>query len=542
MIQRIRLNRVGFWILAASFGLGPATMPATTQPEEALTEAQQSLLLQLSDAEVNIKALNLALIRTGYKVGLTYDRIDSNAKANELMDRRGGGPVGWQDFYGKTARSFYMPDSAATIHAEGAGRRVDVHVTEGARPIQRPKAFDSIYKANNDQITRAKAQVATLAQDQVTLLARRQKHEADQSRLWAMLAWTRIADREIGDKPLCRFKLTGASGEQDPRAQVLRPVVLFLRTADRVAGDSLESIKTNLDGTFADQGLRMNAAYGALRGSVADAMLATDLNEADKKQVEGLKALCKQLVDESSVVADNYRSALDRDRAKEDDSKLVFRGKLQESLAKFSATVVELEAQVGEAAKAWGISIEKGVSSPDALPTAITKSPSPTSPASPIAPATNPLQARGANEKAVIRVSYSGGGGATVEKLTDGVAYFSNRKYTVSHVPPDLTGFSFVRITGGKPSTATVAVPSGETVFLFLDSDKGANHGDSARQCIRKLNKEEWTRLDDLPIKAGKNTPIAVFRKQFVQADRFTVTSNDFSGVSVAAKALEIGP
>jgi len=267
-------------------------------------------------------------------------------------------------------------------------------------------------------------------------------------------------------------------------------------------------------------------------------MLATDLKEVDRKQAEGLKALCKQLADESSVVAENYRNALDRDRAKEDDSKLVFRGKLQESLAKFSVTVAELDDQVGEAAKAWGVGVEKGVNSPDALPTGIA---TPATPASPIAPASNAAQAKGVNGKAAIRVSYSGGG-ATIEKLTDGVAYFSNRKYTVSHVPPDLNGFSFVRGAGGKPSTATVTVPAGETVFLLLDSDKGSNQGTSARQCMERLNKEEWTRLDDLPVKERKNTPIAVFRRSFAQSDRFTVTSNDFSGVSVAAKALEIEP
>jgi len=47
----------------------PAKAP---EAEEALSEAQQSLLLQLSDAEANIRALNLALVRTGYKVGIAY--------------------------------------------------------------------------------------------------------------------------------------------------------------------------------------------------------------------------------------------------------------------------------------------------------------------------------------------------------------------------------------------------------------------------------------------------------------------------------------
>src|SRR5438270_5794520 len=101
--------RESFWVILCglslsltSAGAEPASKP-TSSPADgpALTERQQSLLLQLSDAEANIKALNLALTRAGYKVGQAYDRIDSNLGANELMDRKGGGPVGWKDFYGK---------------------------------------------------------------------------------------------------------------------------------------------------------------------------------------------------------------------------------------------------------------------------------------------------------------------------------------------------------------------------------------------------------------------------------------------------------
>ncbi|HEY8747624.1 MAG TPA: hypothetical protein VIM11_06610 [Tepidisphaeraceae bacterium] len=343
----------------------PAKAP---EAEEALSEAQQSLLLQLSDAEANIRALNLALVRTGYKVGIAYNRIDNGQRGNEQLDRKGGGPVGWQDFYGKTARSFYIPDSEATLHSQGMTGRTDIHVTQGNHPIQRPKQFDYIYKANNDQVARAKEQVAALAQDQATLLARRQKHEADQSRLWAMLAFERITDREIADEPLCRFKLKSSTSASDPRVQVLRAVVLFLRTADKVAADTLESVKTDQAAAFGDLDPRMKGAYATLRASLADAMITSDLAPEDKKKTDALKTLCKQLWDESSIVADNYRNALDRDQAKEDNSKLVFRGKLQESLAKFSGMTAELDVQVSDVAKSWGIGVEKGVESMDRVP------------------------------------------------------------------------------------------------------------------------------------------------------------------------------
>src|SRR6185437_3370627 len=118
---------------------------------------------------------------------------------------------------------------------------------------------------------------------------------------------------------------------------------------------------------------RMKAAYATLRASLADSMLGSDLKPDDKKQADSLKAVCKQLWDESSIVADNYRNALDRDQAKEDNSKLIFREKLQESLAKFSATTAELDVQVADAAKAWNITVEKGVPTTDTLPQVIVR-------------------------------------------------------------------------------------------------------------------------------------------------------------------------
>src|SRR3954469_25488159 len=98
MNVRLMMIAVGIFAVAGLLGLGPATNPSatrsaatkpTTNPDiPELTERQRSLLLQLADAEANIQAINIALRRTGYKVGQAYDRINSNLKGNELMDRK----------------------------------------------------------------------------------------------------------------------------------------------------------------------------------------------------------------------------------------------------------------------------------------------------------------------------------------------------------------------------------------------------------------------------------------------------------------------
>jgi peptidoglycan hydrolase-like protein with peptidoglycan-binding domain len=333
----------------------PSTRPSTTKPVEAetfLSDRQKSLLLQLSDAEANIKALNVALARTGYRVGQAYNQINSSEKGNEMLDRKGGGPVGWQDFYGKTARDFVMHDKDCPVYHQ----------------VQRPKQFDFIYRANDQQASKARQQVAGLGQDQTTLLARRQKHEADQSSLWATLAWERVKDREVAYRPLYRFKLKSEVKAHDPRIDVMRALILMLRTADQSALQGLEGVEADQAATFVDLNQRMKAAYGMVQESLANALPAADIIPEDRKEAEALKGLCKQLAEQSTIIADNHRKALDSDRAREDSSKLEFRSQLQGSLARFSATIAELDDRLGTTAAEWGLTAEVRVESSDKLP------------------------------------------------------------------------------------------------------------------------------------------------------------------------------
>jgi hypothetical protein len=306
-----------------------------------LTELEQNLLMQLSDAEANIQAINKALVRTGYNVGLAYHQIDSNLKGNEYMNRNGGGPVRWDAFYGKTARDFVMHDVDSPVYHQ----------------LRRPSQFNFIYKANNDQVERAKEQIAGLAQDQATLLERRRKHEADQSRLWAMLSWQQVKDREIEFHPICRHDLE----PQGPDAVVLRPLILFLRAANKIALEASDSISSNdQQATLETASRQMDAAFTALQLSLSDALDDSNLNPRHKNEAQNLKTLCKELSEECKVIASNYANALDRDQAKQDTSKLEFRGQLQTSLARFATMTGQLDDQVLATARAWGVGPDRG--------------------------------------------------------------------------------------------------------------------------------------------------------------------------------------
>jgi len=335
------LNWLGLTALAVSLGLGPATKPGAKSDLAELSDRQQNLLLQLSDAEANIQAINSALKLTGYKVGQSYNRIDSNLKGNELMDRKGGGPVRWDEFYGKTAKDYGNNDWGD----------------------RRPRQFQKIYDANNDQINRAKEQITSFAKDQSVLLARRQKHETDQSLLWAIIAWEQVRDREIELHPICRFALK----PQSPEAAMLRPVVLFLRTANQIALEGADSAKADQAAVFQNHAQRMEAAFATLRRSLADASDNAALKPDRKKEGEALKALSKDLAEECKVISDNYANALDRDAARQDASKLEFRAELQKSLGKFSAAVGRLDEAVSSVAAAWGVEGDKGTPTPDSV-------------------------------------------------------------------------------------------------------------------------------------------------------------------------------
>jgi hypothetical protein len=322
-------------------GAGPASQPTTRSDSPELTERQQNLLLQLSDTEANIQAINKALKATGYDVGSAYDRIDSSLRGNEIMDRKGGGPVRWDAFYGKTAKAYAN---------NGWGDH-------------RPQQFEFIYKANDNQIARAKDRIASLVKDQQSLLDRRQKHESDQSRLWATISWEQVKDREIEIRPLYRHALkpTGAS------QSVLRPVILYLRTANEVAQQGLASVQTEQGDTFHSASRHMEAAFAVLQKSIADALDSDDLKPDQVKEATALKQLCKNVAEDSTVISENFDNALDRDKAKEDGSKLQFRGQLQSSLSSFASDVGQLDDEITRAADDWGVKADKTLPSPDSL-------------------------------------------------------------------------------------------------------------------------------------------------------------------------------
>ena len=187
----------------------------------------------------------------------------------------------------------------------------------------------------------------------------------DESRLWAVFSWEQVRDREIPFRPLYRFKL---QSDDESRVQLLRGPILYLRTADKALATALDSIDTDQNAAFFDLQQRTKAAYAVLQQSMADTLSSPGLSAAHAKDGEEMKALCKQLTEECTVITDNYKKALESDKAREDSSKLAFRGQLQSSLASLPSMFAEIDERLTKAADSWHVTAVAKVDSPDDLP------------------------------------------------------------------------------------------------------------------------------------------------------------------------------
>ncbi len=115
--------------------------------------------VQLASTETSLNAVNKALKVAGYHQTAQQQQAAIHQQANANMDRNGGGPVPWDQFYGKTASQFYRSTDFAAVSVSGhTALAVTSHTDSGIRPPQ----FDYIYRANQDAQQHAEDEVAKL--------------------------------------------------------------------------------------------------------------------------------------------------------------------------------------------------------------------------------------------------------------------------------------------------------------------------------------------------------------------------------------------
>jgi hypothetical protein len=374
--------------------VGPATKPApspSTQPDPT-SERLTFLTLRLSSAEESIKAINTALRVAGYKVAVASDKAEAADKGNELMDRKGGAPVPWDKFYGKTARSFIapLPPGIYAVKVKGSG---DVTYPWND-PIRRPKQFDYLYRANSEQAAKAKEQVATMGRKIDALLARRRQLEAEQVSLWGIVAFESVQNREIAIRPLYRFQLKSDGDKPSDAAhvEIVRANVLFLRLVDRAAAQANDAISSDPQAALGAFRQNIDTAIAALSESIIKPTAAGALSLSEFQQLKELSDIAKRMRLLCKNITEGYALALESDSANDELRKQAMRAQLQEALIGVADGAGELDEAVTRLAAAWNVKAEVGVDSPDKLPAAsaipATPAPKPAATAPPAAATT----------------------------------------------------------------------------------------------------------------------------------------------------------
>lgn len=349
---------LGCFVTSVGHAADPATQPTTRRsPAE---DRLNFLTLQLSSDEESIKAINAAMRAAGFKAVVAAEKAQAAEHGNVELDRKGGGPVPWDQFYGRTARAFLAPVPRGT---------------RGRFPyFKRPTQFDYLYKANREQAATARQQVAAMDKRLDVLLARRRALESDQVSIWGAIALETIAVREIQFQPLYRFALQRAPSTATTRPanagqlQIVRSLVLYLRTVDRAAAQTVAALPDHPEAATADLRKDVDQAAAQLQESLLTATAGADLPPAGAAELKGVTSVAKNVQALCKNISDAHRLALEGDAAGDEPRKQTFRGQLQDALIAVAETTAELDESIQKLAADWSIRGEPGVPSPDTLP------------------------------------------------------------------------------------------------------------------------------------------------------------------------------
>ncbi len=129
----------------------------------------------------------------------------------------------------------------------------------------------------------------------------------------------------------------------------------------------------------------------------------------------------------------------------------------------------------------------------------------------------------------------------TIAPLVDGAEYFSNERYPVGKLPPEVAGMMFTRRPAGQASEVVVDAPAGSTVAVLVSSEVGAakKNLDGIRRLHGQIEAAGFTRLADVGRTPDADARLpAVYGQTFATATRFTLPGGVWSGTVIAAKSL----
>jgi len=326
------------------------------------------LIERLASLEASLDAVNVAIAKASGKKGAKQGDSRRAEAGNSAMDRKGGGPMKWNEFYGTTAEKFfYHPvDPNTTYHTSTVLSQVgtqqedkagdSVQGNSGVPLHQRPPQFDYIYRANRNAKERADADMAAIQGKIDALNERREKLEAEQADLWCRLAFRAIQRLNIPRRPELRFRLVAASTAPDDesKAAVLEAAARFLATSLLIIDKAEKEQETALG--------NIKLIVASARHELDDVLVSENSvagDSAGKDTPLGqFTALAQLLDDTSNNLSESYEVAIEGGQANDAARKDQFRGLLQRSLIEYAQLVMALDESVRTLKKEWGVTVD----------------------------------------------------------------------------------------------------------------------------------------------------------------------------------------
>lgn len=331
-------------------------------------ERFDELMEQLAINEASLDAVDAAIAkktrRKGSQLG-SAKRFDEN---NRMMDRKGGGPMNWREFYGTNAEKFfYHPvDPNTTYHTTTALQQIgkaqddktssDIPTRQSLPVHQRPPQWDYIYRANRTASETALADAALLATEVEQLEQRRAQLEQEQAVLWCKLAFRAVQRLDMHRKHILRFQLiaAGDGNEENEQARALAAAAQFLSTALLIVEKAEE-----------EQSVAMGSANTVVveaRERFEDVLLeqpSLESSSEDKgKPLGQFVALAKLLGDKSKTLSEAYAGAMDGAANNEAARKESYRGMLQRTVIDYAQILLALNELADAMQKEWKVGVD----------------------------------------------------------------------------------------------------------------------------------------------------------------------------------------
>jgi hypothetical protein len=314
------------------------------------------LTVQLSTVEASIEATDKALKANGYQKIAQEAAAEAARRRNVAMDRQGGGPVNWQEFYGKTAESFfYHPKDGNTLYVNPDA------------VAQRPPQFDYIYRANEANRAKAEADAARIGTKIGDLLAYRRELESAQSALWCKIAFRGVASLALSEQPLYRLELTGPAGDAGKETvEAAGACVAFIKAIDAAmtaAQGNMDDQKSAIDTLQASTAAARSVLHaklltlGTLSGGLTD----------QKDPLGKFSLLAKRLEDSAQNLVDAYRLAGESDAKEDLAAKRLYRGQMQAMAIDYARTVASAHEALAAATDVWKVKASSGAATPVAV-------------------------------------------------------------------------------------------------------------------------------------------------------------------------------